>query len=195
MRVYLDGTLIDEAGSTLGRAIEAARARAGTRMLVQAVADGAPVPAADLDDPPGVSPYASELRFASADSSVLLLDTLRETAEMLSEVKELQSRAAELLQTGKVDEAVAEVGEVLETWRTVKEAIVLVLKASPADRYHGAEKQELSEAIGALASALGEIKRAMSVRDWASLGDSLAYDMGEHADRCRAWLIKAGSGQ
>lgn len=193
MRVYLDGDLIDDAGSTLERAIASARAKAGTRMLVQALADGAPIPAAHLDQPPGDSPYARELRFASADSSILLMDTLRDTAEALVDVREMQSRAAELLQSGKVDEAVRDVGEILETWRAVKDAIVLVLQASPSDRYHGSEKQELSEAVAALASALGEIKRAMSVQDWASLGDSLAYDMQDHAERCRTWLLKAGA--
>lgn len=195
MRVYLDGKLIDDSGSTLDRAIEAARAHAGTRMLVQALADGKPVPAADLDSPPPLSPYASELAFASADPSGLLSDVMHDAADLLEEVKARQRATAELLQAGKVDEAVAGIGEILETWRTVKEAIVLSLRAEGTHRYHGGSQEELSPTIEGLASALGEIKRAMSAQDWASLGDCLAYEMQDHAERCRSWLVRAGSGK
>ncbi len=195
MRVYLDGKLIDESGSTLDRAIEAARTHAGARMLVQALADGKPVPATDLDHPPASVPYASELAFASADPISLLSDAFRDAAELLLEVKEQQRVTAELLQSGKVDEAVAGIGEILETWRTVKEAIVLSLRASPADQYHGGGQGELPSTIEGLASALGEIKRAMTAQDWASLSDCLAFDMQDHAERCRAWLVRAGTGE
>ncbi|MBL8747240.1 MAG: hypothetical protein JNK58_12905 [Phycisphaerae bacterium] len=193
MRVYLDGRLIDESGSTLDRAIHVARSHAGNRMLVQALADGKPVPAADLDHPPPNCPYASELAFASADPSGLLADVLDDAASLLIEVKERQKAAAELLQSGKIDEAVAGIGEILETWRTVKESIVLALRAGPAGGYHDRGEQELSPTIEGLASALGEIKRAMSEQDWASLSDCLAYDMQDHAERCRSWLTRARS--
>lgn len=193
MQVYLDGQLIDDAGTTLGRAIDSARARAAGRMIVQATADGTPVPACDLDEPPSRSPYAAAVEFASADPRALLNQTLNDAADLLAEVRDRQAAASALLQSGKVEEAVLAVGTVLECWSTVRDALTLVVRAAPAECYDGVEREELSAAVESLARGLGEIKRSMSMEDWASLSDLLGWDMPECAERLRSWLLRAAS--
>lgn len=192
MQVYLDGQLIDASGTTLERAIDSARAKAGTRMLVEALADGKPVPAAHFDHPPGTSPYARELAFASADPAGLLAGVSTDLSGLLNELNQRQQGVAELLQSGQIEKAIAGISEILDSWRVVKEGITVSLQAGANEPGHDARERDLTKTITALAASLNEVRRAMTDQDWAGLGDCLAYDMREHAERCRRWIERAG---
>jgi hypothetical protein len=194
MDVILDGSRIDAAGTTLASALDAARKRAGERLIVRATADGVAIAPSDLDHPPATDPYASRLEFTSAERDLLLKEAGRDAAEALDALRERQSAASELLQQGKVHEAVGQVAEIVTQWSVVRQAILLTLRASPEDRYHDADRAELNSVLTGLASSLKEIKRAISHQDWSGLGDVLAWDLQEPTDRCRLWLLRASGG-
>lgn len=189
MKVYLDGNLIDAAGTTLERAIDSARTHAGTRMLVEALADGRPVPAADFDHPPAKAPYANELAFRSADAARLLADLSDDLSSALQQASDRQDAAANLIRMGQVEAGVSGIGEILELWKMVKEGIEVTLQTSSDQE---SRSRELSGTLAALAVSLNEIRRTMSEQDWAGLSDCLAYDMQEHARRCREWIARDG---
>ena len=191
MQVILDGSPIEGAGTTLASALEAVRARAGDRLIVEAFADGASIGSEDLDRPPTRDPYADRVEFKSADRALLLKEAGRDAAEALDRLRERQSAASDLLQQGKVHEAVAQVAEIVGQWAAVRKAILLTLRASPANRYHDSDREELNSVLTGLASNLKEIKRAISTQDWSGLGDVLAWDLQEPTDRCRLWLLRA----
>lgn len=184
MRVYLDGQLIDPQGSTLEHAIDTARDRAGGRLLVEILADGSPIPAQDLDNPPANSPYANELRFTSDDARTLHAEALDAVVATLADVRRTQTVAAEALQEGRVDVAIAKVAEVLELWKGVKDAISMILRVSAADARSGGA---LPDAIEGLARGLHDLRRALAAQDWAALADCLGWDMQEHAARVESW--------
>lgn len=194
MDVFLDGTVVDGAGETLASALEAARSRAGKRLIIEAKADGSPISHADLDRPPTNAPFASKVEFMSADRALLLKEAGRGAAAALDSLRERQSSASELLQRGNVNDAIGQVAEIVGQWAVVREAIMLTLRAAPPGRYHDADREDLNSVLTGLAANLKEIKRSISAQDWSGLGDVLAWDLQEPTDRCRLWLLRAAEG-
>ncbi|MDX2116528.1 MAG: hypothetical protein SFZ24_13035 [Planctomycetota bacterium] len=195
MQVYLDGKLLSGAGQSLSAALESALDAAGAdRLLIEAVADGVPVPAEHLDEPPASEPYAGRLEFTSADASGLARATLSDAAGALVDLKPLHELAADRVREGRIPEAMALISDVLIRWGEVRSAIELTSRTAGAAGYDEAGSRELSEVIRDLASRLTEIKRALGAQDWSSLSDVLAYDMDEQADRLRNWLDRASTG-
>jgi hypothetical protein len=195
MRVYLDGRPLEGAGETLSSALRAATDAAPGRLLIAVRADGAPVPDADLQTPPGTAPYAATLEFTSDDAPTVVRSALLDTARTLERLKPMQAEAAARVQQGQIHESFGSIGAVLREWGRVREAAMLVSRASASGVYDaGAAREDLDGVVRDLAARLQEIKRAIEQEDWSSLGDSLAYDMDEQADRCRDWFLRAAGG-
>lgn len=195
MRVFLDGRLIDERGTTLGAALDRARAIAPGRLLVEVLADGRSVRAEHLDNPPSESPYAERLEMRSEEAGVLIVEALRGAAEALGEIRRRQDHAADLIHSGRVGEAVAEMASVLELWESIRSAIDLSLRAGGPAGYDERAHRELVSVMEELASSLGEVRRALAGQDWAGLADLLGWDMRDRVESCRGWLSKACEGR
>jgi len=188
MRVFLDNAELSGAGTTLASAIQAVRRQAGDRFVIEAVADGAPVDPAHFEQPPESDPYASELRFRTADAKSLVRETLAEASDRVSALREIQQQAALAVQGGRIADTLRDIGVVLEGWSTVRRALELAVASGFVER--GAEGDDIETVVRGLAERLGEMKRALGDQDWSGLGDVLAYDLDEEAGRWSAWLVE-----
>ncbi len=184
--------MIDDSATTLRAAIAAASERAGSRLLIEATADGCAVPADDLASPPAKEPYASEVRFLSADSGLLIQSALHDSADMLDRTSASQAEAARMLQKGDLPGALREIGGIVECWARVRQVVGLVAQASEAGLDGpGADATftgRLPDMAKDLTSGLSELKRAVQAQDWAALADVLAFDLEDQANRWRSWF-------
>lgn len=184
MRIFLDDELIEESGSTLAKALETASGKAGERLLIGVTADGEPVSDSQLADPPMTDPFASELRFTSADPVSLVRVTLLEAADHLESSKEMQAAVAQQIQLGELSRAMPELSKVLDTWQQVEQCITLSRQVNGIELGHVNGEDTFEQLATHLTTRLGEIRDAINARDLSTLADILAYDMGEQAD---AW--------
>ena len=182
MQVYLDGTPLPVEGDTLAVAIDAALAKAGDRMVVEALADGQPVPLEHFDSPPETSPYATELRFRSADREAITRVALHEAADTLDQVRAIQADAADQVRAGNVDQALRTLAGALEGWAQVRSAIELMSQSDlPLAKSREGGGESLDTQLQGLAAALTELRRTIADADWSALGDVLAYDLQDRA--------------
>lgn len=199
MKVYLDGRpLAVSAPVTMGAALRAATAEAGRRgrVVVEVEVDGSPAAESLLEDPPEEA-VGAEVKMVSVEPRSLVRVTLMDAAEALEAARERQGRCAELIQIGKLDEALAPLSEAIQTWQTVRDAVeksAQMLGMELRDLGTQAEERGLEELTALLADRLNEVRRSLSGEDWSALADVLAYDMGEQADRWKAALNAAAEG-
>ena len=203
MQTFLDNKPLDCEHITFAAGLRAAAdeaARTG-RVIIEATLDGSAVADDILERPPEES-LGRELRLTSVEPRSLVRVTLMDAADALDAARQEQQAAAELIQTGKVDEALREGGPVLramETWQAVREAVEksAALLRIPLDEISmpgGASGTDtLIELIGALAGRLEEIKRSLTAEDWSGLADLLAYDLSEQAERWKTVLVSLSS--
>ncbi len=182
MRIYLDNELIDDAGTTLSKALETASAKAGDRLLIGVEADGQPVSEDHLADPPLTEPFAGELRFTSADPVSLVRVTLLEAADQLAASKEKQAAIAQQIQLGELSRAMPELSNVLDVWQQVEQCITLSRQVNGIELGHVNGEDTFEQLAADLTARLGEIRDAITARDLAGLADILAYDMDSQAD-------------
>ncbi|MFN0131866.1 MAG: hypothetical protein ACKVW3_04945 [Phycisphaerales bacterium] len=191
MRVYLDDQLVTEAAATFADAVRAAveAASASGRLIIEAKVDGAMVEAAVLESPPARS-LGAEAVFRAIDRGELVANALAEASEVLRVVSLDQTNAAELIQTGRVADALPRLSSALAGWQAVKDTVQSCVDAVdlPRDRLaiartDGSGIMTLTDLASSLAERLSELKRALGSDDWSAVADVLAYDMGEQADR------------
>jgi len=192
MRVFLDDTEITPPEPTLAACL-AAGAEAGERagrVVVEVWVDGAPAPEADLEHPPGRSPYADEVRLVTAEPCALVRTVMLDVAETLGDTIETQARAADAIQIGRTAEGLQGLGEALRAWdaarRAVDEGCALIRSRGGPDPAPAVDPA-LVERLGA---ALASVKEALAREDWALLADLLAYDLKEQAEAWRRELAR-----
>jgi hypothetical protein len=196
MQTFLDNKLLGPQHDTFAAALKAAAdeaARTG-RVIVEAMLDGAAV-ADDILERPPEQPIGRELRLTSVQPRALVRVTLMDAADALEAARQEQHRSADLIQTGKVDEALPPLSAAIQTWQAVRDAVEksAALLRIPLDEISlpgGASGTDtLIELIGALAGRLEEVKRSLAAEDWSALADVLAYDLGEQVDRWKLVLV------
>lgn len=196
MRTLLDGQPVPDAGSTLGSALDAVRTRVGERIVIEATADGLPVPPEHLDHPPASHPYAAELAFRTADPALVAIEALHEARQTLDELAPRHTEAADLIQSGKTDQALDVLSHLLRGWTELHRTAALVTAtarcASPASGQ--ATGAAIEPAAAELAGLLSEIKTALGAQDWPGLSDTLAYDMQPLVERWRTALVAMAQG-
>jgi hypothetical protein len=196
MRAWLDDAVLEVGAGTLAAGLEAARVAAGRagRVVIEATIDGHPIPESILLDPaPG--DVDAEVRFVTADPAELVATTLLGVAGTLEGAKEDQREAAELIQTGRLQDAMERLQSALRTWETVRQAVTdgcSLLGRSPDEvtvALPGGGTGRVGEATAGLAGALGELKRALGAQDWSALADTLGFDMQDQADGWHELLL------
>ena len=192
MRVYLDNEPVTVARPTFAAAVAEARrlAEKNQRVIVEATLDGLAVPDDALIEPPDEEYPDSELRFVTEEPVELIRRTLGQVAESLDGTKEQQARAAQLIQTGKLDEAMRNLSSSLTSWSQVQQVVTnsLMLLGLSLEELK-INQTPVSESVNSLAGRLGELKRSIGAQDWSGLADALAYDMQDQAETWKRVLI------
>jgi hypothetical protein len=184
-RVYLDGEPLRAQRDTLqaGLRVAADEAQQRGRIIVEATADGSPIAEPVLENPPD-TPFDGELRFVSVEPKMLARTTLQDASEALEQAREAQKRGAELIESGRPEESLTPLGEAIDVWRVVRDAVQKSVAIAPT----GAGQAGLSELVTMLGATLTEIKRSLTAQDWSALSDALHYDMDEQVDRWQSLL-------
>ncbi len=192
MQVYVDGEILPlgpDAGSTLGEALEAVRAGLEGRLVIEALADGEPIPSAHFDEPPPTDPYADRLEIRTEDAGALVRFSFLEAAEALERIRDAQGRAAELLQTGDTVASMDEMKSILETWSAAAQTVTIAQQLEeitlPAATDGG---RTIDDVASTLHEMLQEVRRCLAGDDPSGLADVLAYDMHGAADEWVAML-------
>lgn len=189
MKVYLDAKPIEVSGHSLTSALDAVRAQAQGRLIIEAQADGQPVPPEHLTHPPENTPYAGELRFVSTDPVAIVRESLLETADLLKPARDRHRHLADRIASAETEIALQQLPEVLAVWQQVMATLQLVrscdLVAIPAQP---PEDLDIDDAAAQLNAHLVDLRMAIQKQDWSALSDLLAFDLIEDIDRWTTML-------
>ncbi|HYF15944.1 MAG TPA: hypothetical protein VD971_12820 [Phycisphaerales bacterium] len=188
MEVFLDGQPLVVARPTLAGALStgAETARQRGRVIVEALADGVTLGDDQLSTPSDEPGSAREVRLTSADPRMLVTVTMSDGAEALRSLREEQTEAAQLIQSGREREGVERLSSIIQTWQMIGDLVeragALLDTDFTALRLDGvAPDGGLATIAPRLAQKLTDMKRALSARDWSRLADILEYDLSEEA--------------
>ena len=189
MRVLLDETPCDIQAKSIGEAIAAAadEAERTGRLVVEVRVDGTMLSEDDLQADAKLAEMADEVQMLTTTLDQLLRETFLQAAEAIAEVDTVQRTAAEALQQGKAADGMRSLMGALETWASIKDAVVqglLLAEISPDEV--GFDGVQLSEAIVILQDRLGKLKDAMVAEDTSAICDCLLYELPEAT---RDWRI------
>lgn len=183
MQVYVDGEPLSGAGTTLAAALESVRAGLRGRLVIEALADGEPIPGAHFEEPPGTDPYAQRLDIRTEDAGALVRFSFLEAADALERSRADQEKAAELIQTGDTVACMEQLGPVFETWAAAAQALTIARQldeiALPGQTDSG---RSIDDVAATLNEMLVEVRRCLAGDDPSGLADVLAYDMASASD-------------
>lgn len=189
MTVFLDDQPLAVARPTLAAVIDAGRlaAQARGRVVIEVQRDGRSVDGSELDNPPETPEPGAEFRLLTAEPHALVRTTFMDVADMLPPAADLLARAAVGLQTGRIQDACADLAEAVNTFETVR----AVIQQGPGLLGVGADEllapaggSPVSEQVTVLTSHLEALKTALAAQDWSTLADVLEGDLSDDA---RAW--------
>lgn len=191
MRLIMDGTTISDAAEGVAQALETARAQAEQlgRLVIEVRADGEP---ADdlLGAPPEGTAGVGEISVTTADRSAFLRETLAEARDALARTREDQQRAAELVDSGEVAQAIGALRGIVEGWQMVRSVVdqTAALAGVALDGVRVGD--ETGDAvIRSLAQDLVALRDAVGREDWSALSDALACDLDARAGQ---WIDLMG---
>ncbi|MBC7834786.1 MAG: hypothetical protein H7Y88_06760 [Phycisphaerales bacterium] len=195
MPLLLDNVPVNPTGLTLGDALQAGRAAAegNGRIVVEIFLDQAAIDPDELRRRSEAPLGEAELKLTSVRPAALVRSTLHDVAEAIEKVKQDQTAAAEALQQGRLDEAMAFLSALLPVWEQVQRATeystaIMGWSLDELEVKTAGGTIKIADEITRLVTTLGEIKRSLQARDWAGLSDVLAFDLDEQAQRWRMLL-------
>src|SRR5690606_14530066 len=122
----------------------------------------------------------------SAEPKALVRTVLLDVSDALTATRDTQRQAADHLQVGETGQALAELGDAVRTWETVRRAVeegcALMNISTATDctiKAGGIDGALVDE----LAANLTAVKKALAGQDWPVLADLLAFDLDEQVDR------------
>jgi hypothetical protein len=185
MEAFLDDQVLPVSRPTLAGVLDAARERAHAagRVVIEVKRNGLPVDSHELDEPPESPEPSATFRLLSADAHALVRTTFMDVADMLPPAREALTRSAINLQTGKVQEACAELSDALEAFDTVRGVIQQgpALLGCGADELLSGGGASVTERLGVLSGHLESVRTALMAQDWAGLADLLEGELAEDA--------------
>lgn len=195
MQVFLDQRPLESESpspATLAEwaALASLQARSHDRVIVGISCDGRPVEAERLDSL--LDEQAEQfhrVEFNTCRTATLAGAALGQAAEVLGQLCNSQTTAAELLHKGQHERAI----EILQTtfagWNQVQQAVAKssqLLNWSLDDMTLGDEP--ISATFQKLADVLGEVRQALENQDYVLLADLLQYEFGPLAARWQQLL-------
>ena len=122
----------------------------------------------------------------TADPRQIAHQVLDEVEAQLVEADRLTSESAALLQKKQVASAVEKLGGCFTAWRHAQEAILKIAQLRRVDiqtiKVHG---RAFTDLLSDFAAQLCQLRRALDVRDFATLGDLLNHKMNQVAEQWR----------
>lgn len=199
-KVFLDDAPLDVAAPGLQPALEAASAAAAHqgRIVVEATADGSPLPNDLLAEPTTDPLAAAELRFTTAEPKSMVRTVVLDVAEAIPHLRATQAAAAEQVQAGRMDHARTHLGEAMEIWSAAQRAVAdgsalleldlntIVFDSGPVTE--STTQSTAESAIESLRTDLAELQRALASDDPSALGDVLAYDLDQRAEQWQSLM-------
>ncbi|MEM7576980.1 MAG: hypothetical protein AAF328_05840 [Planctomycetota bacterium] len=170
--------------ATLGSWLDAARKHAGDtgRVVVEVRLNDALIGHEQLDEQRAdtVSPN-DELQLASADPAELGIDALQQSRTQLAELGALQQQAADKLQADHAGEALNLVGDAVQHWIHIANAVTQVAQLTSIDldtlNLTTPDGDESAAAIiSGLSTSLTELRELIQAGDTTTLADALGYE-------------------
>jgi len=184
MQVLLDGRVLSIERPSLAEGLRAAIADAQSlgRIVVEVVADGVRMTDDAITSATDAPSAISELRVSSADPVALVRVSVLDAADALEVARAEQAAAAELIQAGRVEDALQHLQVALSTWQAVRDvlqrgAAVLALNLSEIKPRLDDGETSFTAASADLTKHLNEVKRALADLDWSALSDVVGYDL------------------
>ncbi|MEM8783507.1 MAG: hypothetical protein AAGE65_11720 [Planctomycetota bacterium] len=182
--------------ATLGAWLDAARKRAGDagRVVVEVRLNDALIGHDQLDDQLEATVAPDDaLQLASADPAELGVDALGQARTQLAELGELQGQAADKLQADQAGEALTLVGEAVQHWIQIANAVTQVARLTGLDldtlTLTTPQGDEPAAAIIAgLSGSLTELRELIQAGDTTTLADALGYEWPGLIERWDALL-------
>ncbi len=197
MTVYLDDEAVDLAGQSLEALLESAKQRLEPegRVVVEVALDGQTLDAEALErqhETPLAE--ASEVRLYTADPVALATSTLEQVQAALSHAGELQEQASDLLQADEANAALEKVGQAVEIWLQVQQAVLnAALLAGVELDSLVVEGEPMNSLTDELIDRLNHLKDTIGNQDMVGLADTLGYEwptVVERWDRLITELIQ-----
>ena len=192
MPVYLDQQPAQISAPTLGQLLAAARQHLAQghedgpppRVVVEIAVDGQPIPEAQLNDRLQDDIALQEVHLTTADPRELAVQTLRDVQQALTGAQQLQQEAADLLQQDQTPAALQKVGESIESWLQVQQAVLqsTVLLAIDLDQLQ-VDGQPAHSLTTDAVQQLQDIKTFIQANDTVALADALQYEWPEITQR------------
>jgi hypothetical protein len=184
MRVFLDDQAVDLPGPNLGALLDDARRQLanGGRVVVEVAIDGLKLAGDQIDARRAEDASQQEVRFTSADPKALAVETLRQVRVRLSDAETLQQEAADLLQQDSPEEALQKVGQSIEAWLQVQQAVLqsTVLLGLDLDQVQ-VDGEPAHHLTSQALEQLQDIKAFLQANDTVALADALQYEWPETA--------------
>lgn len=182
MAVYLDNKILDVSSDNLDSVLqEVALHLAGLgRVLVEVKLNGRALVGDELDQREKEPLGDAELRLISTDPHDLAVSTLQHTHSRLDDAGHAQSQAADLLQQDQTEAAMDQVGEAIQAWLQVQQA---VQQSAGLIGINLDEKtidgEPITQLIQNLVDQLKQLREVITASDLVGLADALAYEWPE----------------
>lgn len=201
MRLFLDDNPCGCPADSVAQAIAAgaAIAESSGRMIVEVFVDGEQWNSDKLQDL-DTHHAAGEVRLTSADPNDLVSQTLDDAVEALSDVNELQGSAAQLIQSGQEQAAMAELKSAFALWASIQQAVSMSAELADVDLNALSIETPKSDAVTPkqsiqnLNAQLHVIRDALESGDFVALADALLYEMPPVTEQWRELLLQLKSG-
>ena len=190
MQVYLDEQAIELPGPNLAALLDAARRRLADaegepqRVVVEVAVDGHKLAEDQIAERAEEDLGDQEVRLVTADPKQLAVETLEQVRGRLGEAQEMQQEAADLLQQDQTQPALQKVGESIEAWLQVQQAVLqsAVLLGIDLDQLD-IDGQPAHALTTEALERLEDIKTFIQANDTVALADALQYEWPETTDQ------------
>ena len=164
------------------------------RVVVEVSLDGKTLDANDLERQDELALDGKEVRLYTADPRTLAAETLEQVRAALHEAGNLQEEAADLIQQDKGQQALQKVGEAVQIWLQVQQAVqnAATLVGVDLDSIQ-VEGEPMSAFTQELIEKLNGLKETIANQDTVGLADTLGYEwpeIGERWDQLISELIR-----
>ncbi len=189
MKVLLDETPLEITPASVAEALIAGRdaAEAAGRLVIEVHADGSPIDAALLDEPPADTAGILELKMISTPPGPFIRTTLLDAADLLEQIRIAQTEAVKQFQTGHIEDGVPSLQHALGSWTLVRDVVdkaaslgtiepsAVIVPTADGSTRTGATY------IDGLARDFDTVRIALEKQDFTALADCLEGDLDTQA--------------
>ena len=184
MRVDLNGQPLDISRPTLAEALRAGIAQAERQgiVIVGVVADGRPLEGPELERPSDEPSSYETVSFLAATPASLVERSLRDAAEAVAELGQLQPQVVELIHAGDTQQGLEKLQSIFTTWSAVRDVVerggrLLHQDLMTMDLAGIDAKAPVQACMSGLSASLVQVKTALTNQDWSLLADVVGYEL------------------